>query len=106
MLAGGGAGIPVYRQLQRENIPFATGVLYTNDLDYRLARLLAAQTITAEPFGPIPEDTYAQAEKVMRKCKKVILAGEAARISNAPLTALAEQLGLLTTGDKQSTAHT
>ena len=106
VLAGGGAGIPVYRQLQRENIPFATGVLYTNDLDYRLARLLAAQTITAEPFGPIPEDTYAQAEKVMRKCKKVILAGEAARISNAPLTALAEQLGLLTTGNEQGTAHT
>ena len=106
VLAGGGAGIPVYRQLQRENIPFATGVLYTNDLDYRLARLLAAQTITAEPFGPIPEDTYAQAEKVMRKCKKVILAGEAARSPNAPLTALAEQLGLLTTGNEQSTAHT
>ena len=84
--------------------------MYTNDLDYRLARLLAVQTITAEPFGPIPEDTYAQAEKVMRKCKKVILAGEAARISNAPLTALAEQLGLLKTGNEQSqtksTAHT
>ena len=110
VLAGGGAGIPVYRQLQRENIPFATGVLYTNDLDYRLARLLAAQTITAEPFGPIPEDTYAQAEKVMRKCKKVILAGEAARIPNAPLIALAEQLGLMKTGNEQSqtksTAHT
>ena len=110
VLAGGGAGIPVYRQLQRENIPFATGVLYTNDLDYRLARLLAAQTITAEPFGPIPADTYAQAEKVMRKCKKVILAGEAARSPNAPLTALAEQLGLLKTGNEQSqtksTAHT
>lgn len=34
----------MYRKFQRENVPFATGVLYENDVDYRLARLLAAET--------------------------------------------------------------
>ena len=35
VLAGGGTGIPVFRKLQKENVPFAAGVLYTNDIDYQ-----------------------------------------------------------------------
>mgnify|MGYP000122756469 CR=1 FL=1 len=52
VIAGCGRGIPIYRKLQKDNIPFATGILYTNDVDYQLARLLAARVITEEPFLP------------------------------------------------------
>ena len=37
VIGGGGSGIPVYRQLQRQGIPFAAGVIPENDLDYPVA---------------------------------------------------------------------
>lgn len=70
-----GTGIPVYRQLQKENIPFAAGILYTNDVDYRLAKLLAAEVIAEEPFQEIREETFERALMVMRRCKKIVNAG-------------------------------
>ena len=33
VIAGGGRGIPVFRQLQRQGISFATGILHENDID-------------------------------------------------------------------------
>ncbi|MCI6535960.1 MAG: ABC transporter ATP-binding protein, partial [Lachnospiraceae bacterium] len=50
VISGCGSGIPVYRQLQKENTPFIAGILYTNDMDYQLARLLASQVIVEKPF--------------------------------------------------------
>ena len=50
VISSGGNGIPVYRKLQKEHTPFIAGILYENDMDYRLARLLAAEMITEEPF--------------------------------------------------------
>lgn len=96
VIAGGGCGIPIFRQLQQENIPFAAGVLYTNDLDYQLARLLAADVITAEPFSPIPEAVQAHAMEVMKACKKVILAGDLAAKPNQLLVEAARKAGKLT----------
>ena len=94
VLAGAGTGIPLYRKLQRENIPFATGILYTNDLDHRLARLLAAKVISTEPFRPIPEETLEEALNTMRQCRRVLLAGPEAELSNAPLIAMAKAAGI------------
>lgn len=74
VIAGCGRGIPIYRKLQKDNIPFATGILYTNDVDYQLARLLAARVITEEPFCQITQEHLREAIKVMEKCKKVICA--------------------------------
>ena len=45
-----GSGIPVYRKLQRQGIPFITGVLHTNDADYQVARELAGKVIVRETF--------------------------------------------------------
>ena len=70
-----GSGIPVYRRLQKENISFAAGILYTNDVDYQLARLLASDLVCEEPFQEIGEDAYQKALELIRKCKKVINAG-------------------------------
>lgn len=94
VLAGAGTGIPLYRKLQRENIPFATGILYTNDLDHRLARLLAAKVISAPPFRPIPEETLDEALNIMRRCRRVILAGPEAELPNAPLLTMAKAAGI------------
>lgn len=75
VISSGGTGIPVYRRLQKEHIPFAAGILYENDMDYRLARLLAAEVITEEPFEEIREETLQKAFEAMGKCKRVINAG-------------------------------
>lgn len=94
VLAGAGEGIGVYRSLQRDNIPFATGILYDNDLDHRLARLLAAQVIAVPAFTPIDRAAIDRAAGVMAGCERVILAGERSRIPNAPLLERARELGL------------
>lgn len=75
VISSGGTGIPVYRRLQKEHIPFAAGILYENDMDYRLARLLAAEVITEEPFEEIREETLQKAFETIGKCKRVINAG-------------------------------
>ena len=73
VIGGGGAAIPTYYRLQREHIPFAAGILYKNDIDYQLARLLAVEVITEEPFRQISDETFARAVEVMKKCKRVIV---------------------------------
>ena len=75
VLSSCGSGIPVYRQLQKQKIPFAAGILYTNDVDYQLARLLAVQVITAKPFTEITDDQVEAAAKVMQSCRAVVNAG-------------------------------
>lgn len=75
VISGCGSGIPVYRQLQKENTPFIAGILYTNDMDYQLARLLASQVIVEKPFYEISDESYEEAVQTMRKCKRVINAG-------------------------------
>lgn len=67
-----GTGIPVYRSLQKERIPFAAGILYTNDVDYRLARLLATEVITEEPFRELSDAALDRARAVMARCRSVI----------------------------------
>ena len=65
----------MYRRLQKQNIPFAAGILYTNDIDYSLARLLAAETVTEEPFKYISDEAYERAIDIMNRCDRVINAG-------------------------------
>lgn len=68
-----GNGIPIYRQLQKNNTPFAAGIIYKNDMDYELAKLLAAEVITEEPFAEISEASYQRALQVMEKCSRIIV---------------------------------
>ena len=48
-------------------------ILYTNDVDYQLARLLAVRVITEEPFCQITQEHLREAIQVMENCKKVPL---------------------------------
>lgn len=72
VICGNGTGIPVFRQLQKVHTTFIAGVLYTNDVDYRLARLLADQVITEKPFMEISGETFQKALKAMESCDRVI----------------------------------
>ena len=75
VLSACGTGIPVYRALQKRNLPFCAGVLYTNDLDYRLARLLASEVVTEQPFHEIGDAAFNRAMELVHKCDTVIDAG-------------------------------
>ncbi len=72
VIGGAGAGVPVYRSLQRRQIPFAAGVLHKNDVDYQVARTLAAEVVAAEPFEAISREQYTEALELMKRCKKVL----------------------------------
>ena len=72
VIAGGGTGIPVFRQLQRCRIPFAAGVLHKNDVDYEVARVLSEEIIAEEAFEPVSEVHVQRALECMKRCKKVI----------------------------------
>ena len=81
-------GIPVYRRLQKAAIPFCAGILYENDVDHSLARLLAQEVVAERPFSPIRPETLARALELMRACDTVINAG-------VPEAALATPIGEL-----------
>ena len=98
VISAGGTGIPVYRKLQRQGIPFIAGILYRNDIDWRTARLLAAEVIDETPFEEISDETFARAMDCVRRCSRVIDAGVPIRTCNrrmAELLAEAEKLGKL-----------
>lgn len=77
VIAGGGTGRRVYRSLQRQGIAFATGILFENDLDYPVAKALAAEVVTAKSFEPVSEELVTTAEKLIVHCEKVICCKEA-----------------------------
>lgn len=68
-----GSGIEVYRQLQKERIPFSAGILYTNDIDYQVAKSLAVDIATEIPFSYISDDAYNRAIRLMDSCSRVIV---------------------------------
>lgn len=72
VIGGNGSGIPVYRKLQRKGIPFAAGILHENDIDYPVAKALAAELISEEAFEPIREETYERAAAILADCEQVV----------------------------------
>ena len=76
VIAGGGTGRNVYRRLQRQGIPFITGVLPQNDLDYPVARALATDVIATNAFEPIMEEQILMARKKLISCDKIICCKE------------------------------
>ena len=74
VISGCGSGISVFRRLQKEDTPFYAGVLSENDVDYQVARALAAEVVTEKPFEPVGEEAAARARELMDKCSRVIYA--------------------------------
>lgn len=100
VIGGGGAGIPVYRRLQRRGVPFAAGVLHENDVDYPVASVLASQVVSEAAFQPVGEAAFREAEALLRRCKKVLCPLEsfgAMNEKNRLLRQIAEKAGTLET---------
>ena len=76
VIGGGGAGIPVYHCLQRQNIPFAAGILQENDVEFAAAKAMAVQLVLERAFYPIDEKKVQEAKKIMDSCGKCICAVE------------------------------
>ena len=76
VIAGNGSGRNTYRRLQREGIPFATGILFQNDLDYPVAKALAAKVIGTAAFEPITEAALTEAKQCINVCERVICCRE------------------------------
>lgn len=75
VLAGGGKGIPVYRMLQKKKQAFATGILFENDVDYQVARVLAAKTVTAPAFSVLGDRELEEAKRLIDSAEYIIDAG-------------------------------
>ena len=103
VIAGGGCGRNVYRSLQRQGICFATGILFANDVDYPVARALAAKVIKAEAFEPMGNDLVEAAKRQIDACERVICCKEnfgTLEAANGELLAYARQQGKeIETGD-------
>ena len=74
VLAGGGSGIPVFRALQRRGIPFSTGILGENDVDYQVARALAYTTVSVPAFCTVEEEALVRAAAEMQRAGGLLLA--------------------------------
>ena len=71
VIGGNGTGIPVYRRLQRQGVPFA-GILPENDVDHPVASALAVEVIAQRAYHPIGEDTFQRALSVLERCSQVL----------------------------------
>ena len=93
VISSGGSGIPVFRRLQKKNIPFIAGVLAPNDIDYQLARLLASEVIETPAFEEIAEPAFARARKCVEKCERVIVTDFPIGTMNRRIEELIEMAG-------------
>lgn len=93
VIAGGGYGIPIYRKLQKNGQAFITGVMYDNDVDYQLAKILAEAVIAQKMFEPISDRKIDEALTAMNNCARVIYAGTPIGAQNAGIARLIEQAG-------------
>ena len=75
VLSGAGSGIALFRQLQKEGVAFCCAILYTNDVDYSVARHLASRIVEEKPFRTISDDTLRAAKDEVDRCRLVIDTG-------------------------------
>ena len=74
VIGGGGTGLAVYNRLQRQNIPFAAGLLQENDVEYAAASALAACVFSEKAFFPVSEETFLRAKQMLDDCDACICA--------------------------------
>jgi iron complex transport system ATP-binding protein len=98
VIAGGGTGVAAYRALQRRGLPFATGVLHREDVDFHVGARLATEVFAEASFQPINPGVLDAAMTRLRACRAVLNCVEsygAANQRNRELAAEAAGLGLL-----------
>ena len=91
VIAGNGKGIPVFREMSRLGIPFCTGILHENDVDFYVAKNLASDLISVPAFEEISEESLEKALEAIKKCRRVILANDKIGLSNKRVATLIEE---------------
>lgn len=97
VIGGNGSGIPWYRALQRQQVPFAAGILFENDVDTQVARELSGYVITAPAFEPMTRRQFDDAARCLVGCETVIDAGAPSgslNRMNGELLSLAKKKGI------------
>ena len=75
VVAGGGYGIACYRALQKQEIPFATGILFENDVDCQVALELSDHAVVTPAFEAMTDVQFQEASDLLLRCEAVIDAG-------------------------------
>ena len=91
VIAGNGKGIPVFREMTRLGIPFCTGILHENDVDFYVAKNLASDLISVPAFEEISEESLEKALEAIKKCRRVILANDKIGLSNKRVATLIDE---------------
>ena len=97
VIAGAGCGSSFFRALQKKQIPFAAGILFENDVDYRIAKELSDNIISVPAFEPMTEDHFKKAAALMESCGSFIDAGApvgSLNSFNGKLLAFAREKGI------------
>lgn len=96
VVAGNGSGIPIFRMLARNNVRFSTGILQGNDVDCKLAKLMAVDVDATPAFEHVRNEDV---DRVIKKLTRldpnsllVIDAGATIGTSNREITALLKTL--------------
>ena len=72
VIAGNGKGSKIYRELQKRDLAFYTGILYENDIDYLLAKDLAVKVISIPAFEKIKDENLNSAFQLIDECDIII----------------------------------
>lgn len=72
VIGGGGSAINCYYKLQRKQIPFAAGIIHSNDVEYKIANKLAVKLVSEKAFSKIEESKLETAKDIINNCEKVI----------------------------------
>ncbi len=68
IIGGNGCGIPFYRFFRRTGVPFLTGILFENDVDFHAAKTLAAGIVSCPPFSPPSAEAVKKAKEALEEC--------------------------------------
>lgn len=71
VIAGGGSGSSLFRRLQRKRVSFATGILQENDMDYPVAKALAARVLSVGAFDEMTQADLEKAKGEIAGCDRV-----------------------------------
>ena len=97
VIAGGGTGAATFRRLVRKAEAFYAGVLHKGDVDYELARDLAAEVVVEQAFEPIGDEAISKAKELLSQCDRLIVCPPTfgtLNARNAELVAVAKSLGI------------
>lgn len=72
VIAGNGSGAPLYRRLQRDGIPFSTGILWENDRDLPVAQALAQTVYEVPAFCPVSDEVLERAMEELERCERTV----------------------------------